>query len=309
MRKLIIILVVVFCGGVLFVISDRYNNNHKFTFLTFPKNHSVMLSPNEPAELSFCIYAKEKKSMYLDSECISSIKLINRPTEEVFVLEGIRIQKQEKLFEYEEEDYQGYDIFALFPFRLEQKLYLENAYLSITYLNGETLMLKAGSFAFSNYVMNTGVRVSYLKGLIGYFGGMPTLGAVITKITNDTDESIRLQEFNFVSIGIVANYDFVRELTEETVSANPKIEELMESYDFQKTSTAQQFDITIGPTDSIYFLVPITYRKEVFINQVGFELIYTGTDPQSETLTSPSFRYFSTRNDVTVADKLIYVRN
>lgn len=309
MRRLIIFLVVSFCVGVLFVISDRYNNNHKFTFLTFPKNHSVMISANEPTELSFSIYAKEKKSMYLEAECISSVKIINRPTEEVYVLEGIRIQKQEKLFEYEEEEYQGYDVFALFPFRLEQKLYLENAYLSITYQNGENLMLKAGSFAFSNYVMNTVVRVSYLKGLIGYFGGMPTLGAVITKITNDTDESIRLQELNFVSSAIVANYDFVRELSEETVSANPRTEELMADYDFQKTCTAQQLDITIGPNDCIYLLVPITYRKEEFINQVGFELMYTGATPQSETVTSPSFRYFSTRNVVTVADKLIYVRN
>jgi hypothetical protein len=309
MRRLIIFLVVFFCGGVLLVISDRYNNNHKFTFLTFPKNHSIMINLNEPAELSFSIYAKEKRSMYMDPECMSSVRLIDRPTEEVYALEGIRIKKHESLYEYEEEEYQGYDIFVSFPFRPEQKLYLENAYLSITYQNGENLMLKVGTFAFCNYVINSGVRISYLKGLIGSLSGMPTLGAVITKVTNDTDEAISLQKIHFVSSFIEVNYDYICEMTEESVSDNLKLEELIGSYELQKKSVADQFDFTIGPSTSLYLLIPVTYRKEVFINQVGFELVYEGLDDQSGTITSPSFRYFSTRHDVTAPDKLIYVRN
>ncbi len=290
----------------LFIISDAYNRKQQFVFLTFPKNYSI--TSQSTSNINLMLYAREKRTMYFDSSCISRTTLVDNITKDFYQLQDVEITRNEEIINHQDQRYYGYDFKAVFPFKVEELLLIEDAYLEFTYHNGEVLTMRVGSFAFDEIKINEEVRVTYLKGIPATIGNYVSLGSIIIEITNDSDQVINLNNLQFISPFIKPNYDYVMEIPKDIARGEIHLEDVLSDYDFKKTSFKSHFDIIVEAGSTKHLLIPLVYLKNTFINQVAFKLNYYVNDGVS-TITSPSFCYFKTKREITPPEQLIYVRN
>lgn len=298
---IVVILLIVF-----FIISDGKNRKTKFLFLTYPKNYSLV---NEKlAEIDLYLYAKDKKTMYVDSDCISQANIVDNITKDRYQLEQLDIKESNDEVKYQNQRYFGYLVKAIFPFVPDDLLVIEDAYLEFNYLNGESLSLKVGSFAFGVISHQNDIRITYLKGLTGNMGSFPSLASIIIEVTNDSEYDITLDNLRFISPFIKANYDGVIELEADLARSSLQLGDIISDYNPKKGGLSSHFSIVIEKHSSKHLLIPLTYQKNTFINQVAFQLnYYRGSILQ--TITSPSFRYFTTKIEVAPPEQVVYVRN
>jgi len=239
-------------------------------FIYFPNHYALVNSDTIELE----ILSSQKSSPYLISSNISRAEIYDEDTNDSFVVELAKTESGNKIT-YENDFFYPTLLEIKLPFSSSSVIKMPNAYLRLSYLNGEIKEFSIGSLIMQWSNSQKAFLINKMKGIITMFDEIQTIGGVILNLLNLEDNLITIEKITLISAVAKTNYDYLKILETDDFNIHTPIDELTNShFNLLAPSQSTHCLITYEAFKEHTLFVPFTYYQKTSLSQIGFIIDY-----------------------------------
>ncbi|MFA7076661.1 MAG: hypothetical protein WC152_08380 [Candidatus Izemoplasmatales bacterium] len=251
-----IITLYIVIGIILIIVIKPKNVN--VNFFTIKQNYSRLMTENE--SLVFGFFIDQNSSFITDKDNIVNASLTNNINK--IAVNISNIEQIAENIEYKEKLYYQYNLTIDFSeiYVNEFELNLVDAFLELSYINGDTLSLALGDIflSFGDIECNNYLDYSNIYGLVNNINDELYLTALIIKFENLSDKEIIINQIttnnNMIEFDL-ENYQKSIEKYEFSMA----LEDIITDYNY--IGEAKEGSILLE--DEFYYIFPIKYKEDL----------------------------------------------
>lgn len=256
-----IILVLTVCLVILIVHFTRPKQLEIYGY----KKHYSLIYEDFP-ELDLKLYINRNSSNYFDKTFINKA-LVSTSTDTYLVKITDASIDQNSLYD----DFYEANYSIKWDFSSDDLIMMKDAVLSLSFTNGESIMINIGNIAFQKAINNSYIRISKVQSIVADFGSLDSIGALNIELDSDSDYTIT--NIEPISSSIDINYDFLKLDNSSYISNETPLSELFgtnfNSYN-RSMSSFKSFIINKNIKKGI--LIPLHYNEKELVDSLGLIL-------------------------------------
>lgn len=239
-------------------------------FIYFPNHYALVNSDTIELE----ILSSHKSSPYLISSNISRAEIYDEDTNDSFVVELVKTESVNKIT-YENDCFYPTLLEIKLPFSSSSVIKMPNAYLRLSYLNGEIKEFSIGSLIMQWSSSQKAFLINKMKGIITMLDEKQTIGGVILNLLNLEDNLITIEKITLISAVAKTNYDYLKILETDDFNIHTPIDEFTTShFNLLVPSQSTHCLITYEAFKEQTLFIPFTYYQKTSLSQIGFIIDY-----------------------------------
>lgn len=247
-----------------------FRNTKTLEFFTVQQEYYIEFEENTYLKTS--VKCSRKDTMYLDKELVSSVSIYDNNTKEEYLLDLVEINKLD-LYEYNDKNYYDYELKLLIPFKSDSLISLENCYMSMNYINDETLDFKIGKvFLYNKDSSVKAFTISSLKGLVTTINEEQTLSGVILSLTKEYD-NLTIINIETLNNNVIINKGKITELEHTNYESTTPINDVL-GYEYNIYNQPSDKNINYNVDKNLIFLLPLSYLNQTSVSTLGFKITY-----------------------------------
>ena len=290
MRKVFLLVLILFSALSIFLISIDKDIPESISIISFTKEYSRIITPEEI--VSIPIYISDSNTFIIDNDLIESASLENSYNK--LAIESIDIRSTNYVEEYESTNYSLYFFDISFTPTLVTDYFMDfsSAYLNLIYLNQDNISIEIGNLylQFSEITNNNHIDLFRMYALTSINNDIEFISGIILGIENFTGDEIVINNIEFGTNKLLSGLNEVK-LLNEPPNYDEDINILLGyQYDFYQTET---IDLSFILNPDKLLLVPIKYIvNPLDINRFPLIISYKYLDV-NYIYTIDDFQFFS----------------
>lgn len=271
MRRWFFLVIGVFIVGGCILVWSSPDKESSVELLTVDQPYARVIT-NQDETISIPVYLSTTDSFLLEPETIDKASIKTKTTQlSVTILAIQEMNHQEEYMGHIYSEFQ-YEIGFDYQMNSEEVFSLEQAKLSITYINGETIELEIGDLylMFHEVSYNEQLELYRMFAMTQVYNGLEYTSGIVIGLNNLTDSSIQITSMTNLVSGMLFDLTDAVIIDDSLDIHTPMREILNDDFDL---FAINQYENSIEVVNNHLLLVPLQYEALV---QVGrFPLVIT----------------------------------
>lgn len=254
------------------------SQEQKVTLITIKKPY-ILMTQEKTALLKIPVYLNDDYQMYVNEKNINGITIKDQLSLEEYTVGLKEVTKTATQLDYHDQELSQYMFMIEFPYLTAEVINMRQAYLKLSYLNGETHELAIGSIVGQQITSNDYLNIVSQKGIINEGPqGLTTYG-ILLRIANRQTTPYTITHFNLLNSIANPNYDEI--IVKDHLDYDNKTEIAMilgHPYEMIGKSKKQNTNIVIEPGKELSVFIPLLYEEVGIVDQTGIIITYMQED-------------------------------
>lgn len=263
-----------------------FDQEESLHLTTSPKIYSIKKT-SETEVFHIEVLSNIHDPYYLKKESIVSISLTDDEERIPLVLKELKVTQANS------EDYiADFSLQVSFDAN-DYRIVFDQAYLDITYSNGQELSLYIGEFNYMFETSDTSLTYQSVYGTYGYVDGKNTVTAIVLELENNADKNILITNIDIFSNSVNIHSQNITE-THQTIEPFILVQDILqEDYNFFDIDQ-DQVSIYMQTKEKKALYCPLLYNGDIrYIHRFVIEVTYIENN-QEKTLIIDDFPFMKT---------------